>query len=101
MSSYLFHIQEKNRLSQKGLLKRFNIECYGKQPTKESIRAEKASKYREIKKGSKQYEEWFLNYNPANIERLKLEKKEKSKTKEKKEEEKQNKTKKKSKFFFF
>ena len=101
MASYLFHVQEKNRLSQKGLLKRFNIECYGKQPTKESIRAEKASKYREIKKGSKQYEEWFLNYNPANIERLKLERKEKSKTREKKEEDKQNKTKKKSKFFLF
>lgn len=105
MSSYLFHVQEKNRLSQKGLLKRFNIDCFGKQPTKESIRAEKASKYREIKKNSKYYEEWFLNYNPANIERLKLEKKEKiEKTKEKKKhlEEKSNKTKKKkSKLFPF
>ncbi len=93
MSSYLFDVQEKNRLSQKGLLKRFNIDCYGKQPTKESIRAEKASKYREIKKGSKHYEEWFLNYNPANIERLKLEKKEK--TKKKQDEKQNNKTKKK------
>lgn len=105
MSSYLFHVQEKNRLSQKGLLKRFNIDCFGKQPTKESIRAEKASKYREIKKGSKHYEEWFLNYNPANIERLKLEKKEKTeKTKAKKKqiEETKNKTKKKrSKLFPF
>jgi len=102
MSSYLFHVQEKNRLSQKGLLKRFNIDCFGKQPTKESIRAEKASKYREIKKGSKQYEEWFLNYNPANIERLKLEKKEKTKAKKKQIEETKNKTKKKrSKLFPF
>jgi hypothetical protein len=105
MSSYLFHVQEKNRLSQKGLLKRFNIDCFGKQPTKESIRAEKASKYREIKKGSKQYEEWFLNYNPANIERLKLEKKEKiekTKAKKKQLEETKNKTKKKrSKLFPF
>jgi hypothetical protein len=103
MSSYLFHVQEKNRLSQKGLLKRFNIDCFGKQPTKESIRAEKASKYREIKKGSKQYEEWFLNYNPANIERLKLEKKEKTeKTKAKKKqiEETKNKTKKKRSMLF-
>ena len=105
MSSYLFHVQEKNRLSQKGLLQRFNIDCFGKQPTKESIRAEKASKYREIKKGSKHYEEWFLNYNPANIERLKLEKKvkiEKTKEKKKQLEEKNNKTKKKrSKLFPF
>jgi hypothetical protein len=105
MSSYLFHVQEKNRLSQKGLLKRFNIDCFGKQPTKESIRAEKASKYREIKKGSKHYEEWFLNYNPANIERLKLEKKEKiekTKAKKKQIEETKNKTKKKrSKLFPF
>lgn len=97
MSSYLFDVQEKNRLRQKGLLKRFNIDCFGKQPTKESIRAEKASKYKELKKNTKAYEEWFLNYNPANIDRLKLEKKEqKEKTKIKKEEEKQNnKTKKK------
>jgi len=102
MSSYLFRVQEQNRLSQKGLLKRFNIDCFGKQPTKESIRAEKASKYREIKKGSKQYEEWFLNYNPANIERLKLEKKEKTKAKKKQIEETKNKTKKKrSKLFPF
>ena len=102
MASYLFQIQENNRLGQKGLLRRFNIDCYGKQPTKESIRAEKASKYREIKKGSKSYEEWFLNYNPANIERLKLEKNiRKEKTKEKTKE-KQNKTKKRpSRFFFF
>ena len=67
-----------------------NIDCFGKQPTKESIRAEKASKYKELKKNTKEYEEWFLNYNPANIDRLKLEKKEqKEKTKTKKEEEKQ------------
>lgn len=99
MAAYLFHIQEKNRLGQKGLLKRFNIDCYGKQPTKESIRAEKTAKYKEIKKGSKEYEEWFLNYNPANIERLKLEKKEqkeKTKEKQKKAEEKEQKEEKKN-----
>ena len=99
MAAYLFHIQEKNRLGQKGLLKRFNIDCYGKQPTKESIRAEKTAKYKEIKKGTKEYEEWFLNYNPANIERLKLEKKEqkeKTKEKQKKAEEKEQKEEKKN-----
>jgi hypothetical protein len=33
MSKYLFEVQEKNRLEQKGLLKRFSINCIGHQET--------------------------------------------------------------------
>ena len=33
MAEYLFEVQLKNRLEQKGLLKRFSILCYGKQKT--------------------------------------------------------------------
>jgi hypothetical protein len=68
MASFLFEIQSKNRLNQRGLLKRFTMTCYGKQRTLEDVRAEKAIKYREFKenkiKGT-EYEEWFLKYLPA------------------------------------
>lgn len=73
MSQYLFNVQRKNRLKQKGLLKRFSIKCYGKQPTRESMRAEKAEKYKELKdkKNSKEYESWFLRYIPADKDKKK------------------------------
>jgi hypothetical protein len=66
MSKFLFDVQQKNRLEQKGLLKRFSITCIGHQESVEEMRAEKAEKYQELKnkKNSKEYEEWFLNYRP-------------------------------------
>jgi hypothetical protein len=66
MSKYLFEVQEKNRLQQKGLLKRFNINCIGHQETVEEMRAEKTEKFAELKdkKGTPEYEEWFLRYRP-------------------------------------
>jgi hypothetical protein len=66
MSKLLFDVQQKNRLQQKGLLKRFSITCYGHQEGVEEMRAEKAKKYKELKsKGDKkEFEEWFLNYKP-------------------------------------
>ncbi len=67
MSQYLFKVQQKNRLKQKGLLKRFSIDCYGEQTTLEKMRAEKIEKYKELKdkKGSREYEWFFLRYIPA------------------------------------
>jgi hypothetical protein len=69
MSKFLFDVQEKNRLAQKGLLKRFSITCYGHQPSIEEMKAEKAEKYKEFKKSDnkKMFEEWFLNYKPDDI----------------------------------
>jgi hypothetical protein len=66
MSNYLFEVQEKNRLAQKGLLKRFSINCMGHQETVEEMRAEKAEKFIELKskKNEPEYEEWFLRYRP-------------------------------------
>jgi len=66
MSKFLFDVQEKNRLEQKGVLKRFSINCYGKQPTLESMRAEKTEKFAELadKKESEEYEMWFMKYSP-------------------------------------
>lgn len=68
MSQFLFDVQQKNRLSQKGLLKRFSITCYGHQETLEEMRAAKAAKYKELKqtKNSDEFNEWFLNYTPTN-----------------------------------
>lgn len=67
MSKFLFEVQQRNRLAQKGLLRRFSIDCLGHQETIEEMRAEKAAKYRELKgqRGSKEYEEWFLSYKPG------------------------------------
>tara|TARA_B100000424_G_scaffold111767_1_gene84051 strand:+ start:9860 stop:11299 length:1440 start_codon:yes stop_codon:yes gene_type:complete len=66
MAQYLFDVQQKNRLEQKGLLRRFSINCYGKQKTLEDIRHLKAVKFRELKskKGTKEYDNWFLRYVP-------------------------------------
>lgn len=67
MSKFLYDVQQKNRLEQKGLLKRFSITCYGHQITLEEMRSNKAQKYKELKnkKGTKDYDEWFLNYKPG------------------------------------
>lgn len=66
IAQYLFYIQTKNRLKQDGVLKRFSINCYGKQQTLENIRGVKAEKYKEFKnnKTSKEYQKYFLRYYP-------------------------------------
>lgn len=67
MANFLFKIQQKNRLSQKGPLRRFTVQCYGEQPTRESMKAEKSEKFEELrdKRDTKEYDEWFLNYKPV------------------------------------
>jgi hypothetical protein len=66
MSKFLYDVQQKNRLQQKGLLRRFSITCYGHQESLEETRAHKAEKYKELKlKGDKkEFQKWFLNYKP-------------------------------------
>jgi hypothetical protein len=67
MAAYLFDVQRKNRLAQKGVLKRFPINCYGEQHTIDSIRQEKADMYVKLKnkRNSPEYEAWFLAYKPG------------------------------------
>jgi len=67
MAQFLFDIEQQNRLNQKGLLKRFTVQCYGKQPTLESIRAEKAEKFKELKnkKNTPEWNAWFFKYSPS------------------------------------
>jgi hypothetical protein len=88
MAQFLFEVQQKNRLQQKGLLRRFSISCYGHQETVEEMRAEKAEKFKELKdhkkKQSAEYEEWFLRYRPADDLSLKEKKKQEKKLKKSK-----------------
>lgn len=67
MSKFLFEVEQKNRLSQNGLLKRFSMSCYGKQPTLESIRVEKTEMFRNLsnKKHGEEWDRWFLKYSPG------------------------------------
>jgi hypothetical protein len=67
MAQYLFTVQSKNRLINKGLLKRFNSECYGAETTLQTIREKRAEKFVELKpkRGTKEYDEYFLKYTPG------------------------------------
>ena len=86
MAKYLFDVQEKNRLAQKGLLRRFSINCIGHQETVEEMRAKKSEKYNELKnkKKSEEYEEWFLIYRPSEIKKITNDTKKKTKHNKKK-----------------
>lgn len=64
LSSVLFKVQQENRLSQRGALKRFVIDCYGKQPTLTDMRKENNHLRKTLKPGTKEYEEVFLKYVP-------------------------------------
>ena len=102
MSKFLFDVQQKNRLEQKGLLKRFSIECYGHQETVEEMRAEKAAKFKELKekRGTLEYEEWFLTYRPGDKKQIKQKIEDLSVTKTKKKHSGKNKTKRRKGYFF-
>ena len=67
MSQYLFNAQQANRLEQKGILKRFSVDCYGEQLTIEMMRAEKANKYKQLKnnRDSKEWDWYFYKYSPG------------------------------------
>jgi len=83
MSHYLFKVQQRHRLHQKGILRRFSIDCYGDEKhTKEKVRAEKTKRYKSLSKhrGSKEWEYYFLNYKPGEKDENKSKKKSKRKT---------------------
>ena len=73
MAKYLFELEQKNRLAQTGVLKRFISKCIGVQETMESIRAKKTAKFEELrgKRGSEEFEKYFLKYSPSDIENQK------------------------------
>ena len=67
MAKFLFDVEQKNRLAQKGLLKRFSMTCYGTQETLETMRAEKARQFDLLKgkRESYEYQRLFLKYHPT------------------------------------
>jgi hypothetical protein len=67
MAEYLFEVQKHNRLAQKGVLKRFSLECYGKQETMDHFRIEKSKMFEKLKKNrnTREWDEWFLRYLPG------------------------------------
>ena len=86
----LFEVQRKNRLSQKGVLRRFSITCYGKQGTLADMRNLKTQKFAALKnkRNTKEYEEWFLMYKPGEKknqpQKMKKSRKKKNKKKQRK-----------------
>lgn len=73
MAQYLFKVQAKNRLQQKGVLKRFSLQCVGTQKTLEDSRAEKSAMFEKLKgkRGTKAFDEWFLRYAPGEKKAIK------------------------------
>jgi hypothetical protein len=96
MSEFLYRVQEKNRLEQRGILKRFSINCYGKQTTKEDIRTKKTKLFEKYKsnRNSPEWEWNFLKYSPKDNKSKKVEKKKKPKKIKTKTKTKKRKTKK-------
>ena len=76
MAQYLINVQAKNRLEQKGLLKRFNINCYGDEKTIVEMRSQKAEKYEQLKnnKDIKEYNKYFYKYVPNKTQKKDTEK---------------------------
>ena len=92
MSEYLFKVQLRNRLQQKGLLKRFTPTCIGYQQTLEDIKMHKGKilerlKQGKITKSNKEYKQNFFRYipdsNKRDISKSKSKTKVKAKTKSK------------------
>ena len=75
LAQFLFVLQQKNRLKQVGLLKRFSTTCYGTQQTLDSIRTAKTRKYEELKKNKRlnttEFDTWFLKYAPKTKKKYK------------------------------
>jgi len=86
MSEYLFKVQLRNRLQQRGLLRRFTPTCIGEQPTLEDIKSEKSHILKKINEGkltrnSKEYITNFFRYIPDYKNITKKQKTKKQKTK--------------------
>lgn len=66
MAKFIFDLHRKNRLNQKGLFRRFNLPCLGKQQTIMDIRRFKTEKYEELKnnKNDKEFKKYFYRYIP-------------------------------------
>lgn len=64
MSSVLFQVQHKTMNEQKGVLKRFSLSCYGEQDDLPETRRKKTIMRGKLKRGTSQWDNWFLDYRP-------------------------------------
>jgi hypothetical protein len=101
MAHFLFKLQQKYRLSNINILKRFSLNCYGKQETIEDIRTIKSEKFKEMKHkyNKDEYNKYFFKYSPetSNLKKTKKQYKKKYKkqtTKNKSKKKSKNKSKK-------
>tara|TARA_X000000950_G_scaffold15348_1_gene16630 strand:- start:1996 stop:3546 length:1551 start_codon:yes stop_codon:yes gene_type:complete len=90
IANIIFDINEKN--FGKGLFKEIPIECYGEMLTLEKIIERKTEQFKKLKdkRGTKEYDLWFLKYDP--VEQASLNKKSKTKKKSKSKTKKKSKT---------
>ena len=65
-AKFCIKIQQKHRLSQSGILKRYSLNCIGQQGTLQSMRTLKSDMFELLqnKRGTKEYDMWFLKYTP-------------------------------------
>lgn len=66
MSQYIYDLQYDKLTKNEGIFKRFSKPCIGKQVTLKDIKDVKSHMFEKLKnkKGTREYDEWFLNYNP-------------------------------------
>ena len=69
-------MEQHNHLDQRGILKRYSIDCYGKQETLEDMRSKKTEMFKELSndRTTKEYQMWFLRYAPNDKSNKKKEK---------------------------
>ena len=67
MCNFLFNVQQENKLSQKGVLKRFSTTCYGHQEQLEEMKLKRSRLYKRLKNHQEdpEYQFNFFNYKPA------------------------------------
>lgn len=58
------NIYLKHKTKNKGILRLYTVDCIGEQSTFEDILAEKKKAFKDLKKGTIEYEKWFLRYTP-------------------------------------
>lgn len=95
ISSYILqNIYNKYNTKNKGILKFYTVDCKGEQLTFEDILKEKKHAFDTLKKGSLEYNKWFLKYIPDKPKKKTLKKNvTKSKTKSKNKSKNKSKTK--------
>jgi hypothetical protein len=69
MCTFLFNVQQKNKLSQKGVLKRFSTTCYGHQEQVDEMKLKRSQLYKKLKgrPNGREYQYNFFNYKPGEV----------------------------------